>query len=1413
MQDFSNEYNVSDLVTIVPRGTNFEMKITPRFLSHYTHQSYENFTSLLIKNFAKKSDYFLDVGAHYGYFSLLANEANKNIKIKAIEPIKENYHILSTNLLPITSKENIINLAISDKKCQKEFHKSLASDNCGFLEHPNAATVEKFMVEVENLDNLFLDKISDSILVKVDTEGNELDVLKGMSMLLEKIYDIKFILEINPKMLTLAQSSPEVIFSFLSDNDFSIYGINDKNMHLVKLNHSNWKNHFYGQSYFNVLAIRKHIELNICFFSHSSALGGAERSLLDLIRSLVSQGVICSIVMPGEGPLKVACQSLGVTVKIVPSMSWWCNIDSSESCFQEVANSLKTEFSDILSFVQSISPDAIYSQTIVNPFGAMIAEELNLPHFWAIREYGELDHSLKFWFDYKSSMKAMFDSSDYIFGIAKTVATVVLDKEHTSDKVQINYSKVDVPEKYKVKEFKPNLQETTKIGVFGAIVEGKNQRDAINAVLSLLNQGYDVELYLVGTWQQDYYDSLMEIIQNSSFGDKVKFTGYVDDPIEVMNDMHIVISCAKLEALGRTLFEAILLKVPIIYSNTGGPAEIYKNEVHGLAYQLNNDKDLADKIIETIQNSEKTKQRIDEAYQYVLNNFTENRYVNPIIEALKIVKNNLPKRINKNVTQHVMSHLPLKSFFESKKIFIQLFIDQGNGISEENSIKLSVAQNSQTQEFTFDLTDKPNIKDLRIDPLNECCVIEIESLHVKKDGKEIELLQHVHSNAEIHHGTSYFFTTDDSQMYFSELAESTFENAQVLVVVLRYAHIAKDALHVSVKQKNQELEHKELNIQSLNQELEHKELNIQSLNHQLIDLDISKSWKIISPLRKIMRIIRKSFKGVKMFKNEYEILKKSNLFDEKYYLVTYPDVQKANIDPIKHYIEYGWKEKRNPSAGFDTNFYLETYSDVRNAEINPLAHYIKYGKKEKRKMNGREIVARNTQSIFKIDKLIALGIYANNNPHLVKKFIHEVKKNGFKHAINLAKAKVFKVNTETLLPKISKNIDLAISENINQIFQSRFQATAPLRVYIIPTDSISRISIVTDSINNGSLYGGVGTAIIMASLLAEAKNARLRFITRTEKPDTTNIQRIFEIYGITLSYEVEFVFAPFYDNEYEIDIFREEIFITTSWWTTASTMASVSHKSIIYLLQEDERMFYPYGDDHLSCSKVLGNPDIRFIINTQLLFTHFANNGLNNIVKNGVWFEPAFPKTVFFPRKQEDQCKYKLMFYARPNNLRNLFYFGIKLLEEAIIRGIIDLNNWDIIMVGKDIPRIEFSNNYVPEKYENLTWNKYSELVGNVDLGLCLMYTPHPSYPPLDLAASGAVVVTNRFGNKQDLSNYSKNILCGNLDLESMLVTLATGLSLAQCRQERVENFYSNNLESDWKVALSNIIVDLKKVQ
>ena len=74
-------------------------------------------------------------------------------------------------------------------------------------------------------------------------------------------------------------------------------------------------------------------------------------------------------------------------------------------------------------------------------------------------------------------------------------------------------------------------------------------------------------------------------------------------------------------------------------------------------------------------------------------------------------------------------------------------------------------------------------------------------------------------------------------------------------------------------------------------------------------------------------------------------IKRSGLFDPFYYLMKYPDVRRADIDPLMHFVKFGWKEGRNPSDNFEVDYYLATYPDVEASSINPLVHYIRHGRK------------------------------------------------------------------------------------------------------------------------------------------------------------------------------------------------------------------------------------------------------------------------------------------------------------------------------------------------------------------------------------------------------------------------------------------------------------------------------------
>lgn len=182
-----------------------------------------------------------------------------------------------------------------------------------------------------------------------------------------------------------------------------------------------------------------------------------------------------------------------------------------------------------------------------------------------------------------------------------------------------------------------------------------------------------------------------------------------------------------------------------------------------------------------------------------------------------------------------------------------------------------------------------------------------------------------------------------------------------------------------------------------------------------------------------------------MLENEYKKIKKSGLFDEKYYLKTYDDVKNSNIDPIKHFIEQGWKEGKNPSEFFNTSFYLETYNDVKNTQNNPLLHFIMYGKKEGRKPFDGALINKKETKIKKIIKIIK---HAKNNPQLIKRAIAEVKVHGVKKTILKIKNKFNKIEKALVLKNEIRNLDDLMSQFNSVVIIPNFKTSKPIDIII-----------------------------------------------------------------------------------------------------------------------------------------------------------------------------------------------------------------------------------------------------------------------------------------------------------------------------------------------------------------------------
>lgn len=152
-----------------------------------THLSEIQLARFLIQNL-KEGDQFLDIGAHYGFFSLLAAElVGRKGKVWSIEPSERSFCILSENTQAF-EQIHCFRKAVSDQSGVIEFHEfpELYSEYNSI--HQQQFKDEKWFshfrplkVKVESitLDEFLTREKADPGMVKIDVEGAEYEVLLG----------------------------------------------------------------------------------------------------------------------------------------------------------------------------------------------------------------------------------------------------------------------------------------------------------------------------------------------------------------------------------------------------------------------------------------------------------------------------------------------------------------------------------------------------------------------------------------------------------------------------------------------------------------------------------------------------------------------------------------------------------------------------------------------------------------------------------------------------------------------------------------------------------------------------------------------------------------------------------------------------------------------------------------------------------------------------------------------------------------------------------------------------------------------------------------------------------------------------------------------------------------------------------
>lgn len=168
----------------------------------------DKYRQLVISHLPNKRT-FVDVGANVGIWSLPMTQHFK--KIVSYEPSRQNIECIKSN---IPDGIELREKAVADFAGEAKFHQ--AGKNCGDGKLCREGVKSSYTVPVVKLDDEGLDNVD---MIKIDTQGWELDALKGMTELIKSC---------RPWVMFEINEDVDLCCKFMEDLDYEVVYVKSK---------------------------------------------------------------------------------------------------------------------------------------------------------------------------------------------------------------------------------------------------------------------------------------------------------------------------------------------------------------------------------------------------------------------------------------------------------------------------------------------------------------------------------------------------------------------------------------------------------------------------------------------------------------------------------------------------------------------------------------------------------------------------------------------------------------------------------------------------------------------------------------------------------------------------------------------------------------------------------------------------------------------------------------------------------------------------------------------------------------------------------------------------------------------------------------------------------------------------------
>ena len=356
---------------------------------------------------------------------------------------------------------------------------------------------------------------------------------------------------------------------------------------------------------------QKGSQIKIAFIDHNPDIGGAETSLLTLLRNIDRSQFGVTVILPSHGDFSRELHKIDIDAEIIyfPSVLIRLKRGNTFRAFLFITAyffSISFFILKLCTYLKRSHFDLVLTNTVkAHLYGSIATGLCRVPLVWRFHDILSPTDFTPLLIACLTFFGNLFPTK--ILAVSNTARDYLVKSGFKSSKVEVIFNGID-PEAFKVENASTDIREELKlqngiklVGCIGRIIPQKGQRSLLLAIPKVIDKYPETYFLIIGDIflkEEQCKEELLDTISDKGIEGRVKFTGFRTDIADVIRSLDTVVfpSMAP-ESFGLSILEAMYLEKPVIASNLGGVCELIEDGVTGMLIEPNHPEQIADRII------------------------------------------------------------------------------------------------------------------------------------------------------------------------------------------------------------------------------------------------------------------------------------------------------------------------------------------------------------------------------------------------------------------------------------------------------------------------------------------------------------------------------------------------------------------------------------------------------------------------------------------------------------------------------------------------------------------------------------------------------------------------------------------------------------------------------------------------